>query len=174
MNSAPEKWNFVRNRAVRDATSQLPKRITCARRNNQHIQQRLGADGLRAFDGADDGFSADIFNLRAEMLCGAKAGIGAAGVVAHNRVHVVPRLHKLLHLRNDLSKRTKRAAHGKAHSDFIHYSIPLSLRMLRMVSWMISPAEYGATLPGRESAQMVLMPRRFAISKSTPSARTSG
>ena len=67
------------DRAVGDAGGELGERIAGAGGDDEHVEELFGADGLRLFDGMDDGAATERFKPGAEVRGRAEAGVGRVG-----------------------------------------------------------------------------------------------
>ena len=108
------------DRAVGDAGGELGERIAGARGDDEHVEELFWADGLRFFDGMDDGAATERFKPGAEVRGRAEAGVGGIGGLRLDGDEVilfaVERGKGVQHA----GEGTERAAHGEPDGLAVH------------------------------------------------------
>ena len=108
------------DRAVGDAGGELGERIAGAGGDDEHVEELFGADGLRLFDGMDDGAAAEGLEPGAEVRSRAEAGVGRVGGLRLDGDEVilfaVERGKGVQHA----GEGTERAAHGEPDGLAVH------------------------------------------------------
>lgn len=98
---------------VRDAVRQLRQRVARTRRDNEHIEHRLWADGLGGNDAVDGSGSGECGQLFAPVGCSAETGVERACVVGQDGRDGIAALGQRLNDRQDLGERAERPGQHK-------------------------------------------------------------